>query len=262
MRRKVLVCISIVLFFSVWHVISVFMAAPLVLPEPADVFLRITELLPQKTFQLAIFSTLGRAVKAFAVSVCFSLILGILIGANENLAALFRFPLSVIKATPVVSIILVAMFWFKSAAVPVFVSVLMTLPVLTETVAAGIRSTDKKLLAMSEVYCFSFWQKLRFIYVPSVLPYFFSGMLSALGLTWKVVVAGEILSLPKNSVGMALQTAKVHLETVDVFAWTVTVVALSYAFELFFNWYIKKIRSRFQPESADGTPETAGAANG
>ena len=238
------------------------MAAPLVLPEPADVFLRITELLPQKTFQLAIFSTLGRAVKAFAVSVCFSLILGILIGANENLAALFRFPLSVIKATPVVSIILVAMFWFKSAAVPVFVSVLMTLPVLTETVAAGIRSTDKKLLAMSEVYCFSFWQKLRFIYVPSVLPYFFSGMLSALGLTWKVVVAGEILSLPKNSVGMALQTAKVHLETVDVFAWTVTVVALSYAFELFFNWYIKKIRSRFQPESADGTPETAGAANG
>ena len=262
MRRKVLVCISIVLFFSVWHVISVFMASPLVLPEPADVFLRITELLPQKTFQLAIFSTLGRAVKAFAVSVCFSLILGILIGADENLAALFRFPLSVIKATPVVSIILVAMFWFKSAAVPVFVSVLMTLPVLTETVSAGIRSTDKKLLAMSEVYCFSFWQKLRFIYVPSVLPYFFSGMLSALGLTWKVVVAGEILSLPKNSVGMALQTAKVHLETVDVFAWTVTVVALSYAFELFFNWYIRKIRSRFQPESADGTTETAGAANG
>ena len=238
------------------------MASPLVLPEPADVFLRITKLLPQKTFQLAIFSTLGRAVKAFAVSVCFSLILGILIGADENLAALFRFPLSVIKATPVVSIILVAMFWFKSAAVPVFVSVLMTLPVLTETVAAGIRSTDKKLLAMSEVYCFSFWQKLRFIYVPSVLPYFFSGMLSALGLTWKVVVAGEILSLPKNSVGMALQAAKVHLETVDVFAWTVTVVALSYAFELFLNWYIRKIRNRFQPESADGTTETAGAANG
>ena len=251
MRRNIAVGVSIVLFFSVWHVISAVMNSPLVLPEPKDVFLRLISLLPQKAFQTAVFSTLARAVKAFLISLCLSLVLGILIGADENFAAFFRFPLSVIKATPVVSIILVAMFWFKSAAVPVFVSVLMTLPVLTETIAAGIKSTDRKLLDMSEVYCFSLWQKLRFVYVPSVLPYFFSGMLSALGLTWKVVVAGEILSLPKNSVGMALQTAKVHLETADVFAWTVTVVALSYCCELLFNMYIKKVRTRFQPESGD-----------
>lgn len=252
MRHKVLVCISIALFFGVWHIAAVLMAAPLVLPEPSAVFLRIAELLPQKAFQQAVLSTLARAAKAFAISLCLSLFLGVLIGASENFASLLRFPLSVIKATPVVSIILVALFWFKSSAVPVFVSVLMTLPVLTETIAAGIKSTDRKLLAMSEAYCFSLKQKLLFVYVPSVLPYFFSGMLSSLGLTWKVVVAGEILSLPKNSVGMALQTAKVHLETADVFAWTVTVIALSYICELVFSCYIKKAKKRFQPETLNG----------
>lgn len=252
MRHKVIVCISIALFFAVWHIVALLMAAPLVLPEPSVVFMRIIELLPEKNFQAAIFSTLGRAVRAFIISLCLSLFLGILIGANENLAFFFRFPLSVIKATPVVSIILLALFWFKSSVVPVFVSVLMTLPVLTETIAAGIKSTDKKLLSMSEVYCFSLLQKIVFIYIPSVLPYFFSGMLSALGLTWKVVVAGEILSLPKNSVGIALQTAKVHLETADVFAWTVTVIALSYTCELLFNIYIKKMKERFQPETLNG----------
>jgi len=251
MRHKVIVCISIALFFAVWHIAALLMAAPLVLPEPSAVFLRIIGLLPQKAFQVAVLSTLARAAKAFAVSLCLSLFFGILIGANEKFASFFRFPLSVIKATPVVSIILLALFWFKSSVVPVFVSVLMTLPVLTETIAAGIKSTDKKLLAMSDLYCFSFMQKFLFIYIPSVLPYFFSGMLSSLGLTWKVVVAGEILSLPKNSVGIALQTAKVHLETVDVFAWTVTVITLSYTCELLFNSYIRKMKKRFQPEAVN-----------
>lgn len=249
MRKAVLICLSIILFFSLWHIIAVKISAPLVLPEPLQVFLRLAELITEEEFQKIVASTLIRAFKAFAISVCISAVFGVIIGISEDFAAFFQFPLSVIKATPVVSFILVALFWFKSSSVPVFVSILMTLPVLTENVATGIKSTDKKLLDMSEVYCFSSRQKLFFVYAPSVAPYFFSGMLSALGLTWKVVVAGEILSLPKNSVGTVLYTAKVHLETVDVFAWTFAVVSLSYICESVFGFYTKKLRSRLQPET-------------
>ena len=249
-RTKLLIeLFSIIAFFAVWHTVAVFMNSPLVLPKPADVFFRLFELIPEKAFQKAVAATLGRTFKAFAVSLAVSVFIGILIGANENFESFFRFPLAVIKSTPVVSFILVALFWFKSAAVPVFVAVLMTLPVLTETISAGIKNTNKKLLDMAMVYHFSFRQKLMFIYAPSVMPYFFSGMLSALGLTWKVVVAGEILSLPKNSVGMALQTAKVHLETTDVFAWTFAVIFLSFACESVFAFYTKKVKNKLKMES-------------
>ena len=78
-----------------------------------------------------------------------------------------------------------------------------------------------------------------------MLPYFFSGGLSAFGLSWKVVVAAEILCLPKQAVGSALQTAKVHIETVDVFAITMSIILISFALETVAAVFIKKRKNRY-----------------
>ena len=56
-------------------------------------------------------------------------------------------------------------------------------------------------------------------------------MISVYGLCWKVVVAGEVLCLPKNGLGSVLQKNQIHLETASVFAITIIFV--------FFSWLIE-----------------------
>ncbi len=253
-KYSLIVSSSVLFLIVVWHVASIFVNSVLILPPPILVFERLLELAHTNDFWIQIAGTLVRCMYAFFLSIIISLALGI-VSAMFNVVAIFlQFPLTMIKSTPVVSFILLAIFWFTSSTVPIFVSVLLTVPVLTAAITNGIKATDIKLLEMTKIFKLTIKQKIRNVYIPSTMPHFLSAALSSLGLTWKVVVAGEVLTLPKNSVGVALQTAKVHLETIDVFAWTIAVVILSYCAELVFMCYVRRTHknvSRYTKESHD-----------
>jgi NitT/TauT family transport system permease protein len=163
---------------------------------------------------------------------------------SETFSAILKPWMTVIKSTPVVSFILIALLWFGSSSVPVFVAILMTLPVMTEATAHGVRSSDPKLLEMARVYRMPEKDILAHIRLPSALPFLFSGAGASLGLTWKVVVAGEILSSPKYGIGSSMQTAKVHLETTRVFSLTLAAIALSIITELAFDALVRYSRRR------------------
>jgi NitT/TauT family transport system permease protein len=71
-------------------------------------------------------------------------------------------------------------------------------------------------------------ERLRHLYIPSIMPFVLSGLKSSLSLCWKVVVAAEILVQPFRSLGAGMQQAKARLETPELFAWTLaTVIAAS-----------------------------------
>ena len=65
-------------------------------------------------------------------------------------------------------------------------------------------------------------------------PYLMSACSMALGLSWKAGIAAEIIGIPDGSIGEMLYSAKAYLNTVDLFAWTVIIVAVSIAFEKLF----------------------------
>ena len=64
---------------------------------------------------------------------------------------------------------------------------------------------------------FCFLKEIVVLYVKnivlkSITPFFWNGVLSTFGLSWKVVVASEVLSLPANAVGTILQNLLVISE--------------------------------------------------
>ena len=63
------------------------------------------------------------------------------------------------------------------------------------------------------------------------MPFFHAACRISLGLCWKAGVAAEVIGMPRGSVGERLQQAKVYLDTPDLFAWTLVIVALSLTFE-------------------------------
>ena len=235
--------LSVLVILAAWVFVSKLINAELILPSPLEVFSSMDSLVKTRAFWQAFTHTFLRVIISFAITVVLGTALGIATGFSKFLRDFFELPLAVIRATPVVAFILIALFWFKSGTVPVFVSVLMTLPIMTTAVANGFSKADEKLMGMAKVFCLTRSQIFKYIQFPSLVPFLLNGMVSSFGLTWKVVAAGEVLSLPKYAAGTMLQKAQVHLETSTVIAVAIILVLVSFILEQVFMSLVKRFSS-------------------
>lgn len=250
-RRVLPALVSTAVLLALWTLVSAAVGSTFILPPPWSVARDLWNLTASTSFYPQMVATFGRGILAFLLSAFLSALLGCASGVSVRADSALRPWLSMIKSTPVVSIILIALLWFGSSFVPVFVSILMTLPVMTESLSRGIRETDPKLLEMAKIYRFSRRVTLTRIQIPAAIPFFLAGAGSALGLTWKVVVAGEILGLPRTGIGTAIQTARVQLESARVLSLTVMAILLSVVSERLFILIAKGFKASTQEGPVD-----------
>jgi ABC-type nitrate/sulfonate/bicarbonate transport system ATPase subunit/ABC-type nitrate/sulfonate/bicarbonate transport system permease component len=233
--RRVMMPLSIAVFLALWQIAALAVDSVLILPAPADVLAWITHNVGSPVFLRHIGASSARTFIAAAVTIAAGSVLGVCAGLRPVFRRFISFPLTVIRAAPVVSIILLAVFWLGTDALPVFIAALMALPVMIDSVAAGIQKTPARLRDAMRVYGFSRAMLLRHVYIPGAAPAFFSGARSVFGMCWKAVAAGEVLALPRFGAGSLLYGAKVHLETTEVFAVTAVLIVLCFAFEGIFS---------------------------
>lgn len=230
------------LWVGLWEAAFLLVKQELLLPSPAKTAARLFELAQTAEFWASAFLTLLRITEGFLIGVAAGVLLGVLTAGSRALYEFFHPAIVVIKSTPVASFIILALVWVKKNNVPVFISFLMVLPVIWANVSEGIKQTDKGLLEMARVFRFSKTKLLAKVYIPGVLPYFFAGCTTGLGLAWKAGVAAEILSLPRRSIGTELYYSKIYLETADLFAWSAAVVIMSIALEKLLVFALNKLK--------------------
>ena len=227
---------SVAFWLLVWQGGSVALAAAnpsgsLLLASPVRSALRLLELLPSSAFWRAVGSSSLRIFGGFLLSCALALLLASLAVGRPWLRELLAPPVAVVKATPVASFIILALVWLDARSLPLFISALMVFPPVYLNVLEGLRRTDRKLLELAQVYRIPLGRRIRGIYLPQILPYFRSAASLALGLCWKAGVAAEVIGLPAGTVGERLYTAKIYLQTPDLFAWTAVILILAAAFE-------------------------------
>ena len=203
----------------------------LLLPYPASVGAALLRLCGTSLFWTTAAASLLRITRGMACGTAAGALLAGLTCASPWADRLISPAVRVIRATPVVSFILLILLWTDRNAVPSIVAGLMVLPVVWGSLSRGIRETDPQLLELARAYRFSRWKTLRLIYLPSLKPYFLTAVTTAMGLSWKSGVAAEVLCLPKLAVGTQIHNNKIILEIPDFFAWTAVVVALSLVLE-------------------------------
>ena len=130
--------------------------------------------------------------------------------------------------------------WMSNDAIPVFIALLMVVPIVWQNTASGLAALDKNLSEMATVFGFSRALTLKKVIFPQLAPYLYSASLTSLGLAWKSGIAAEVISYPAVAIGAEMNAAKVSIETVDLFVWTVTVVAVSLIFEGIFRLILKR----------------------
>lgn len=233
-------------WLAVWQAVHLLVNKEILIVSPFATLRRLAELALSLRFWQVVVGSLGR--------ICLGFLLGVGCGAALAVAAR-RFPLvdallsplvGVVKATPVASFVILALVWVRSGWLSVFVSFLMVLPMIYAGVGQGIAEADPALLEMGRAYRLPTGRMLRLVWVPLVLPYFLPAARTALGFAFKSGIAAEVLGIPKNAIGTELYNAKIYLETADLFAWTIVVIALSAAIEQVFLWILQLASRRLQ----------------
>lgn len=234
-----------VFWLIIWYALSSAVDREILLPSPLAVLSRLWQLMSESDFWISCGTTLLRIFCGLVLGCAAGILLSALMTVSKSVRALVYPLLSAVKSTPVASFIIIALVWISRVKVPAFISFLIVLPIICDAVYAGVRNTDKGLIETAHIFKFSFYKRLRYLYIPSAVPYFLSALRTSVGMAWKSGVAAEVLCTPKNSIGGALYLSKVYMESADLFAWTLTIIVLSIIFEKLTVILVKKGLAKF-----------------
>ncbi len=242
MQNKYLNNAFIIIFWLiVWQIAAMAVNQAILLPKPVMVGKTLLRFLGESEFWLAITHSLLKIMLGFFLAMILGSGLAFL-GAKFSFVHQLIYPiLSIIKATPVASFIILALIWIKSANLSTFIAFLMVLPMFYANIYQGLKNVDVKLLEVAKVFGLNKRRTFREVYLPSLKPYLISTCTIGLGFAWKSGVAAEVIGLPAKTIGNQLYYAKVYLQTDELFAWTAAIIVLSIFLEKLLLKILKKL---------------------
>ena len=235
--------LALVFWLFVWQVVYMIIGSDIIFASPLSTFKRVFELATTAEFWENCANSIFHILFGFILALIVSIPLAALTARFKFINLLFSPILKLIKATPVASFIVLALFWLKSGVVS-FIAFLMVVPLVYSNLSEGFENVDKGLLEMAKIYKFSFIKKVRLIYVPSLMPYFVAACSVGLGFAWKAGIAAEVIALPDSTLGLEIYNAKIYIETLDLFALTVVIIVLSVIMEKAFMRLLKKLSQK------------------
>ena len=197
------------------------------LASPLETLAALARLAGQSDFWASVGFSLVRIACGFLLAVGLGSLLGACAARSRVLKTLISPLLAAVKATPVASFIIVALIWVPSRGLSVLISFLMAFPVIYLNVTEGVEQLTPELQEMAKLFRVPFFRCLRYFCLPELLSRFYAACAAALGLAWKAGVAAEVIGIPSGSLGEKLYEAKIYLNTPELFAWTLVIVAVS-----------------------------------
>ena len=203
-----------------------------VLPGPARVWNALAQISASGTLWQDLAITLGRVGTGFILATLIGLPLGIIFGANRKLGDFFEPVIPVMNTVSSAIWATFAIIWFGvSNATTVFVVFMTAMPLIITNVWQGTRTVSADFIELAHVLRMPAWKVMVKIYLPTILPYFFSGARLAFGFGWRVSLVAETLG-SSSGVGYRLRQAADLIQTDQVFAWTLTLVVMMAAIEM------------------------------
>lgn len=229
-----------------WQAAAMALSKSIILVTPAAAVKRLSELCFEADFLKTVLNSFLRIGSGFFAGVITGTALAVLSAVFSFAKAVISPAMSAVKAVPVASFIIFALFFLKSSALSFLISALMVMPVIYDAVSKGIENADGKLIETAWLFGLSPMRKARYLYFPSVMPFLNAAFRTAAGLAFKSGTAAEVIGQPEFTMGDMLYRSKIYLETADLFAWTIVIIMLGKLFELLVTRLLECIYKRSQ----------------
>jgi NitT/TauT family transport system permease protein len=205
--------------------------ADYILPHPDKVWASFRSMVERGVWLTQVEATLGHMFLAYAITIGIGLPLGVVIGRSWVAEDLTRALLIFLQTVPTIVLIALALIFIGTTATGVVaVTVASCLTYFTLNVIQGTKAIDQDLIEMAHAYGAKEITIMRSVILPSVVPYFLAGGRITLGVAWQVTLFGEYL-MGTRGVGFQVSTYLKLLDTAAVFAWGLSIVALTIVFE-------------------------------
>ncbi len=225
--------ISVGVFVLIWAIVAKSMGKEIILPSPLRVLESLGTLLNSPDFYKAAGLTLLRSLESYAIAFGLALFFAVVSALSSVVEKALSPIVTIARAVPTMSVILLALIWLSSGNAPIFVAFLVIFPLLYTGMLESIKRVDKGLVAMSKVYSVRRFDIVTKLYLRETLPSVFTLMRSTLSFNLKLIIAGEVLAYTSMSMGLLMWRSSAYLDTSTLLAWTVAAIVLGYLLELF-----------------------------
>jgi NitT/TauT family transport system permease protein len=208
-----------------WELLSLFVN-PVLVASPAATLRALAGLAWGSTLWVQLLITLKRLVVGLAIGAVVGWSLGLTAGLRPSLRSSFEPHRWVGTTIPVVILAVLSMLWFGLGDFTVmFVVALIVIPTMYINTMAGVMAIDSRLVEMGRVYRFPRGLLLREVYLPGMASPAIAGLTLSTGIAVRAVVLAEVLAAT-NGIGHAFSRAMSFLETPELFAWVLVLLAL------------------------------------
>lgn len=192
--RILMPVVTVALALALWEFLVWYNEVPhYLIPAPSLIARTLVEDWP------TLMQSAGFTVKLTLMSLALAIIGGVVLGmvfALSRTVEMSLFPFAVIlQVTPVVAIAPLILIYVTNtfAALLLCAWIVAFFPILSST-AIGLRSADHNLRDLFRLYQATPWQRLRYLLIPSALPYFMAALKIAGGLALIGAVVAEFVA--------------------------------------------------------------------
>ena len=245
MRNKLLktayIFLGVAFWIVLWHILSEYFVDSFIFPTPRDTAENLTVLLGEKKFYLTVLYSLGRILLGLLLGIFIGISLGVICYYVKPISYVISPAISVIRSTPVASIIIILWFFLSKISLPVVISLMMVTPIIWQSTIDAFGGRDKLLFEVAFVFEINRMKRFKLLVLPKLAEFLLPSIITSIGLAWKSGIAAEIITMTKNSIGREISNAKNDFLFAEMFAWTISVVALSLILETAMKSLIRKV---------------------
>lgn len=241
MKNKIKSFLIVLFWIFVWQILSLLIPEEILFVSPLKVIPQIIKILTDKVFYVSLFASISKITTGFLIGVFFATILSIISYKNTLFKELSVPLMMFLKSVPVVSFIVLALFFVSSKYLSIIISMIIATPIVYSNLIEGLISIDENYLDMAKIFDVSFNRKLNYIYLSHLKPFIISGLSLAFGMAWKSGLAAEVISLPNFGIGTLIYNCKIYLDTVNLFAYTIIAMIVCHVLEKLLLFLIRRI---------------------
>lgn len=188
----------------------------------------------------ALWSTLSTWLLALVISVGLGTAVGILLGLVIPLEALFRPVIEFLRPVPSVALIpLVVLTIGTGSQSALFLAVFAAFWQVLIPAIAGVRAAHPTALDTARSYSFTFWQRIRWIQLPTMLPYLATATRLATSTSLILIVTAEII-IQMPGIGYEITMSRSADNPARMYAY----IVLSGAAGILLNGLVRRFENR------------------
>jgi ABC-type nitrate/sulfonate/bicarbonate transport system permease component len=194
-QRRVFGCIGVVVVLAVWQLTtSVWLKSSAELSPPAAVIGNLYDQVLTSQFWQYVWETLSGWALGLLISVVIGIPVGILVGSSTLIWHALRPTLEFLRPIPGIALMpLALLLWGQSIKSDVFLIAFGTVWTLIIQAMYGVRSVDAVAVDTGRVFGMSTLARIRYIVLPSSLPYLATGVRIASSVALVIAISAELL---------------------------------------------------------------------